>query len=122
MHSTLHILSSWEAAFKQWRDIFYLAYYRGMDVVNGMMNLESRSKKDEITRNAFKKLEGLYLPNVLQKVCTHMNLHDATIHSAQAHIDLLITEQLVEFYLDHLDNKELVSQTAGMRHFCGYNA
>ena len=99
-----------------------MAYCCGMDAVNGMKNLESRSNKDEITRNAFKKLEGLHLPSLLQKVCAHMNLQDATIRSTQAHIDMLITEQWVKFHLDHPDNKEFVSQTADMWQFRGYSA
>ena len=29
--------------------------------------------------NAFKKLGALHLPNLLQKVCAHMNLKESTI-------------------------------------------
>ena len=80
-----------------------------------MKNLESKSKKEDVTRNAFKKLEGLHLPSLLQKVCAHMNLKDSTLHSTQNYIDALITEQWVIFHLDHPDNKHYVNQTAGMR-------
>ena len=80
-----------------------------MDAVNGMRNLEGKSRKEDVTRNAFKKLEGLHLPSLLQKVCAHMNLKDATIHSTQAHIDALITEQWVTFHLDHPDNKDFIN-------------
>ena len=38
-----------------------------------MKNLETKSRKEEVTRNAFKKLEGLHLPSLLQKVCVHCN-------------------------------------------------
>ena len=48
-----------------------------------MRNLESRSKKEDVTRNAFNKLEGLHLPSVLQNVCAHMNLKDSTLHTTQ---------------------------------------
>ena len=99
-----------------------MAYYWDMDAVNGIKNLESRSKKDEIPRSAFKKLEGTQIPSLLQKVFAHTNLQDATIRSTQAHIDMLITEQWVKFHLEHPDNKEFVSQIACMRQFCGYTA
>ena len=77
---------------QHWRDIFSLAYYCGHDTVTGMRNLDSKSRKDDVSRNAFKKLEGLHLPSLLQKVCAHMNLSKSTIRSAQAHFDALITE------------------------------
>ena len=91
-HCTLHIVSSSEAVFKQWRDVFSLTYYCGMKAVKGIKNLESRSKEDEKTRDGFKKLEGLHVPSSLQKVCAHMYMLNDTIHSAQAYIDMLITE------------------------------
>ena len=34
-----------------------------------MKNLETNSRKEEVRRNAFKKLEGLHLPSLVQKVC-----------------------------------------------------
>ena len=77
---------------KQRRDVLSLAYYCGKGAVNGMKNLQSRSKKEEVPRNAFKKLEGLHFPSSLQKVCSHMNVKDATVRSTQAHIDMLISE------------------------------
>ena len=76
-----------------------------------MKNLESKSRKGEVTRNVFKKLEGLHLPRLLQKVCAHMNLKDSTLRSTQNYIDALITEQWVIFHLDHPDNKQYVNQT-----------
>ena len=66
-------------------------------------------------RKAFKKLEGLQLPSCVQKVCANVKLKDGTICSTQAHIDILITEQLVTFHLDHLDNKDFVNHTAGLQ-------
>ena len=63
----------------------------------------------------------LHLPSSLQQVCPHMNLKDATIHSTQAHIEMLIMEKWVTFHLDHPDNKD-VNQTAGMRQFCSRSA
>ena len=72
-----------------------------------MKNLESKSRKEDITRNAFKKLEGLHLPSLLQKVGAHMNLKDSTLRSTQKYIDALITEQWVIFHLDHPDNKQV---------------
>ena len=80
-----------------------------------MKNLETKSRKDEVTRNAFKKLEGLHLPSSLQKVCAHMNLKESTLKTTQNYIDAQITEQWVIFHLDHPDNKQYVNQTAGMR-------
>ena len=80
-----------------------------------MRNLESKSKKEDITRNAFKRLEGLHLPSLLQKVCAHMNLKDSTLKTTQNYIDAQITEQWVIFHLDHPDNTQHVNQTAGMR-------
>ena len=108
-----------EASFKHWRDLFSLAYYYGMDAVNGMRNLEGKSRKEDVTRNTFKKLVG---PSLWQKVCAHMNLKDATIHSTQSQIDALITEQWVTFHLDHVDNKHFLNQTAGMWLFCSFSA
>ena len=64
-----------------------------------MKNLESKSRKGEVTRNAFKKLGGLHLPSLLQKVCAHMNLKDSTLRSTLNYIDALITEQWVIFHL-----------------------
>ena len=87
-----------------------------------MKNLKSKSRKEDVTRNAFKKLEGLHLPSLLQRVCAHMNLKESTIRSTQTYIDALITEQLVTFHLDHPDNKDFVNQTAGMRQFRSFNA
>ena len=58
-----------------------------------MKNLKSKSRNREVTRNAFKKLEGLHLPSFLQKVCAHMNLKDSTLGSDRNYIDALITEQ-----------------------------
>ena len=60
--------------------MFPLTYYCGMDTLNGMKNLEDGSRKEGITRNAFKKLQGLHLPGFLQTVCAHTNLKNATIH------------------------------------------
>ena len=48
-----------------------------------MKNLENKSKKEDVTRNAFRKLEGLHLPSLLQKVCAHMNLKDSTLRTTQ---------------------------------------
>ena len=93
-----------------------------MGAVNGMKNLESRSRRPDVTRNAFKKLKGLNLPSLLQKGCRHMNLKDATIHSTQAHIDTTITEQWVSFHLDHPEDKDFVTRTTGMWYFCSYTA
>ena len=54
-----------------------------------MKHLESKSKKEDVTRNDFKKLEGLHLPSLLQ------NLKDSTLRTTQNYIDTLITEQWV---------------------------
>ena len=83
-----------------------------------MKNLEGKSKPEDITRNSFKKLEGLHLPGFL----AHMNLKDWTLHTTQNYIDALITQQWVIFHLDHLDNKDFVNQTAGMRQFRSFSA
>ena len=114
---SMTLFSLWDSTFKHWRDIFSLAYYCGPDAVTGMKNLESKSKKEDVTRNAFKRLEGLHLPNLLQKVCAHMNLKQSTLRSTQNYIDAWNTEQWVTFHLDHPDNKDFVNQTAGMRRF-----
>ena len=87
-----------------------------------MKNLESKSKKEDVTRNAFKKLEGLHLPRLLQKVCAHTNLKDSTLRTTQNYIDALITEQWLTFHLDHPDNKDYVNQTTCMRQFRSYGA
>ena len=87
-----------------------------------MKSLDSKSKKEDVTRNAFKKLEELHLPSLLQKVCAHMNLKESTIHSTQTYIDAFNTEQWVTFHLDHPDNKDFVNQTAGMRPFRSFSA
>ena len=89
-----------------------------------MKNLESKSKKEDVTRNAFKKLEGLHLPSLLQKVCAHVNLKDSTLRSTQNHIDALITEQWVIFHVDHpVDHpKQYANQTAGMRQCRSFSA
>ena len=87
-----------------------------------MKNFESKSKKADVTRNAFKKLEGLHLPSLLQKVCAQMNLKDSALRSTQNQIDALITEQWVIFLLYHPDNKQYVNQTAGMRQCCSFSA
>ena len=87
-----------------------------------MKNLESKSRKEDVTRNAFKKLEGLHLPSLLQNVCAHMNLEDSTLRSTQNYIGALITEQLVIFHLDHPDNKLYVNQNAGMRQCRSFSA
>ena len=75
-----------------------------------MKNLESKSKKEDVTRNAFKKLDGLHLRIFWQKVCALMNLKESTISSTQTYIDALITEQWVTFHLNHPDNKDFVNQ------------
>ena len=75
-----------------------------MNALKGMRNLGDRSRREDVTRNAFKKLEGLHPPNLLQKVCAHMNLKNATIRSTQADIDALIMEQWVTFHVDDPDN------------------
>ena len=41
-----------------------------------MKSLETKSKKDDVTRNAFKKLEGLHLPSLLQNICVQMNMKE----------------------------------------------
>ena len=87
-----------------------------------MKNLVNKSKKEDVTRNTFKKLEGLHLPSLLQKVCAHMNLKDWTLRTTQNYIDALITEQWVTLDLDHPDNKDYVNQTAGMRQFRSFSA
>ena len=87
-----------------------------------MKNLESKGRKEEVTRNAFKKLEGLHLLSLLQKVCAHMNLKDSTLRSSQNYMDALKTEQWVIFHLHHPDNKQYVNQTAGMRQCRSFGA
>ena len=87
-----------------------------------MKNLETKSRKEEVTRNAFKKLEGLHLPGSLQNVCAHMNLKNSTLRTTQNYIDAQITDQWVFFHLDHPDNKQYVNQTAGMRQCRGFSA
>ena len=108
--------------FKNWRDILSLAYYCGHEAVTGMKNLKTKSRKEEVRRNAFNKLEGLHLPSLLQKVCAHMNLKDSTLHTTQNYIDTQITDQWVIFYLDHPDNQQYVNQTAGLRHCRSFSA
>ena len=71
-----------------------------------MKNLESKSRKDDVTRNAFKKLEGLHLPSFLKKVCAHMNLKESTIRSTHTYIDALITERRVT---SHPSNRRYAS-------------
>ena len=80
-----------------------------------MKNLKSKSRKGDVTRNAFKKLEGMHLPSLLQKVCAHMNLKESTLPSTQNYFDALITEQWGIFHLHHPDNKQYVNETADMR-------
>ena len=87
-----------------------------------MKNLENKSKKEDVTTNAFKMLEGLHLPSLLQKVCAHMNLKDSTLRTTLNYNDALITEEWVIFHLDHLDNKQYVNQTAGMRQCRSFSA
>ena len=50
-----------------------MAYYCGNNAVTAMWNLGGKSEKENVIRNSFKKLEGLHLPSLLQKVCAHMN-------------------------------------------------
>ena len=83
---------------------------------------ESRSKKEDVSRNAFNKLEGLHLPSLLQKFCAHINLKESTLCSTQYYIDAFITEQWVKFRLDHSDNKDFVNQTAGMCRLRSFSA
>ena len=90
--------------------------------MTGIRNLEGSSRKEDVTRNAFRKLEGLHLPSLLQKACAHMNLKDGTIHSTQSQIEALFTEEWVTFQLDHPDNKDFVNQTAGMLQFRSLSA
>ena len=99
-----------------------MAYSCGREAVTGMKNLETKSRREEVTRNAFKKLEGLHLPSLLQKVCAHMNLRDSTLRTTQNYIDAQIMEQWVIFHLDHPDNKQYVNQTAGMRQCRSFSA
>ena len=87
-----------------------------------MKNLETKSRKEKVTRNAFKKLEGLHLLSLLQKVCAHINLKDSTLRTTQNYIHAQITEQLVMFHLDHPNNKQYVNRTAGMRQCGGLSA
>ena len=87
-----------------------------------MKNLETKSRKEEVKSNAFKKLEGLHLPSLLQKVCAHMNLKDSTLRTTENYIDAQITDQWVMFHLDHPDNKQYVNQTAGMHQCRGFSA
>ena len=87
-----------------------------------MNNLKIKSRKDEVTRNAFKKREGLHLRSLLRKVCAHMNLKDSTLRTTQNYIDAQITDQWVIFHLDHPDNKQYVNHTAGMRQCCSFSA
>ena len=87
-----------------------------------MKKLESKSRKEDVTRNAFKKLEGLHLPSLLQKVRAHMKVKDSTLRSTQNYIDALITEQWVIFHLHHPDKKQYVNRTPGMRHCHSFSA
>ena len=87
-----------------------------------MKNVETKSRKGEVTRNASEKLEGLHLPSLLQKACAHMNLKDSTLRTTQNYIDAQIAEQWVIFHLDHPDNKQYVNQTAGMRQCRSFSA
>ena len=102
--------------------IFSLAYYRGSDAVTGMKNLEKKSRKEDVTKNVFKKLEGLHLPCLTQNVFAHINLKKSAIGSAQTCIDALITEHWVTLHLDYPDNKDFVNQTAGLRGFRSFSA
>ena len=69
-----------------------------------MKNLKGKSKKGDVTSNAFKKLEGLHLPSILQNIRAHMAVEDWNLRTTQNYIDALITEQWVTFHLDHPDN------------------
>ena len=88
-----------------------------MDALNGMKTLMVRSRKEDVTRNAFKKMEDLHLPSLLKTFRGHMNLKDATIRSAQTQIDPLITKQWVTIHLDIPEKKDFVTLTVGMRQF-----
>ena len=74
-----------------------------------MKNLEGKSKKEDVTRNAFNKLEGLHLPSLLHNFCEHMNLKNSTLRTTQNYIDALTTEQWVIFHLYHTENKDFVN-------------
>ena len=87
-----------------------------------MKNLENKSKQEDVTRNAFKKLEGLHLPSLLQTVHAHMNPKDSTLRTTKNYIDVLISDQWVKFHVDHPDNKQYVNQTAGMRQCRSFSA
>ena len=87
-----------------------------------MKNPENKSRKEEVTKNASQKLEGLHLPSLLQKVCAHMNLKDVTLRTTQNYIDAQITDQWIIFHLDAPDNNQYVNRTAGMRQCCSFSA
>ena len=63
-----------------------------------MKNLESKSKKEDVTRNALKKGEGLRLPSILQKVCAHMKLKDATLHTTQNYLDAYLDYRTMGYF------------------------
>ena len=75
------------------------AYYVGPDAVEGLQTFHD--KREKVSKNALKKLEGVILPVVYKKVAAKMQEEEKKLKSLQKSFNAIILELWVSMHLDH---------------------
>ena len=90
------------------------AYCAGPEAVKGLQKFHD--KREEVTKNALKKLDGILLPEFYHKVAEVMQEEKTTLQSLQNSFDDIILEHWVSMHLDHPHNGQYVRPEKGLYH------
>ena len=82
------------------------AYYAGPEAVKGLQKFHN--KREKVTQNALKKLDGILLPEFYKKVAEEMQEKKTTLKSLQNSFDDIILEQWVSMHLDHPQKESFI--------------
>ena len=88
------------------------ASYAGPYAVKGLPKLHD--KRERVSKNALKKLEGIILPEFYKKVAAQMQEEKRTLQSLQKSIDTIIIEQWASMHVDHPHNGQYVRPEKGV--------
>ena len=90
------------------------AYYAGPEAVKDLQKFHE--KREEVTKNALKKLDGIRMLEFYKKVAAEMQKEKATLKSLQKSFHDMILEQWASMHLDHPHNGQYVRPKKGVYH------
>ena len=83
------------------------AYYACPEAVKGLQKFHDKGEK--VTKNALKKLDGIFWPEFYKKVAEVMHEEKTTLRSLQNSFDDIVLDQWVSMHLDGPHNGQYVT-------------